>query len=193
MMRTILRGRLTWLVGGVALAMAAGVAAEALPGANDRARGDDPPAASLPLPAAPAAADASPTEAGADEGANDWAAGALSRPLFAADRRPDAAAAVPEAALPRLSGTIRLSDTALAMFQPISSDGSAKSVVVGEGADLAGWTITAITGDGVTLMRDGRIATLRLSYANLPVAPARLGLVPTRVLHDKRTSPFLQP
>jgi hypothetical protein len=176
--------RLSWLVGGLALAMAGGVVAEAWPGGNGPATNDASPAGLLPVTAAPAA-DASPID--------DWAADALGRPLFAADRRPDAAAAVPEEALPRLSGTIRLADTALAMFQPISSDGSAKTVVVGEGADLAGWTITDITSDGVTLMRDGRIATLRLSYANLPAAPRHLGLVPTRVLHDKRTSPFLQP
>jgi hypothetical protein len=91
------------------------------------------------------------------------------------------------------SGIIRLTDTALAMFQPVSADGRAKSVVVGTGADLSGWTITDITSEGVTLIRGDRIATLRLSYANLPIAPRHLGLVPTRVLHDKRTSPFLQP
>jgi hypothetical protein len=178
---------LSWLVGGVALAMAAGVAAEAWPGANGRATEDA--ASAAPLPVAAAVADTAPN----DDLTETWTADALGRPLFAADRRPDAAVAAPEEALPRLSGTIRLADTALALFQPTAGDGAAKSVVVGEGAELAGWTITDITSDGVTLMRDGRIATLRLSYANLPVAPRHLGLVPTRVLHDKRTSPFLQP
>jgi hypothetical protein len=182
--RAIPRGRLFWLVGGVALAMAAGVVAEAWPAGSDRATRHDPLAGTLPAAAA-TAPDAPPIE--------DWVDDALGRPLFAADRRPDASAAVPEEALPRLSGTIRLARTAVAMFQPVSGDGTPRTVVVGEGATVSGWTITDITSDGVTLMRDGRIASLRLSYANLPVAPRHLGLVPIRVLHDKRTSPFLQP
>ena len=78
---------------------------------------------------------------------------------------------MPEESLPRLAGTIRLTGTALAMFQPVTGDGRAKTVIVGEGADLSGWRVTDITSEGVTLMRDNRIATLRLSYANLPMGP----------------------
>ena len=182
-MRAFPRGRFSWLVGGLALAMTAGVVAEAWPGSG-RATSDDQQPRVLPVTAA-TTPDALPI--------GTWADDALSRPLFATDRRPDAAAVVPEEALPRLAGTIRLADTALAMFQPLTSDGRAKTVIVGEGADLSGWKVTDITSEGVTLMRDNRTATLRLSYANLPVGPRHLGRVPTRVLHDKRTSPFLQP
>jgi hypothetical protein len=182
--RAIARARLSWLVGGLALVMTAGVVAEAWPVRSDRTVGNDTSAEVLPTVAS-TAPDALPID--------DWVADALGRPLFAADRRPDAVVAVPEEALPRLAGTIRLTDTALAIFQPVSSDNTAKSLTLGEGADLSGWTITDITSDGVTLMRDGRIASLRLSYANRPAAPRHLGLVPIRVLHDKRTSPFLQP
>jgi hypothetical protein len=183
-MWALARGRVSWAVGGRALAMAAGVVAEAWPAASDSATSDSRPPSALPVTAT-AAADAPPID--------DWVEAALGRPLFAADRRPDAAAAVSEQALPRLSGTIRLADTVLAMFQPVSTDGTAKTVVVGEGAELSGWTITDITSDGVTLMRGDRIASLRLSYANRVFAPRHLGVFPTRVLHDKRTSPFLQP
>jgi hypothetical protein len=182
--RVIARGQLTWLVGGLALAMTAGVVAEAWPVGSDHAVSDEKSAEMLPTVAS-TAPDALPID--------DWVADALGRPLFAADRRPDAVVAVPEEALPRLAGTIRLTNTALAIFQPVSSDNTAKTLILGEGADLSGWTITDIASDGVTLMRDGHIASLRLSYANLPAAPRHLGLVPIRVLHDKRTSPFLQP
>ena len=182
-MRAIPRARASWLVGGLAMAMTAGVVAEALPGSSHAMSQDEPPGV-FPVTAV-ATPDALPI--------GSWADDALSRPLFAIDRRPDAAAAVPEESLPRLAGTIRLTGTALAMFQPVTGDGRAKTVIVGEGADLSGWRVTDITSEGVTLMRDNRIATLRLSYANLPMGPRHLGKVPTRVLHDKRTSPFLQP
>jgi hypothetical protein len=45
----------------------------------------------------------------------------------------------------------------------------------------------------VTLVRDGQIATVRLSYANRPPAQHRLGRGLVTVLHDKRTNAFLQP
>jgi hypothetical protein len=184
MTMAITPGRLSWCVGGLALLLAGAVAAEAWP------RQEDGPAEmDLPPVAAAAVASSAPDAPPID----DWASTALSRPLFAQDRRPDAAGAAPDEALPRLSGTIRFADTALAIFQPDSPDGDGKSVVVGPGADLSGWTITDITEDGVTLMRDGRIATLRLSFANHPVQPRHLGMLSTRVLHDKRSSVFWQP
>jgi hypothetical protein len=173
---------LSWAVGGLALLLAAGVAAEALP--PMRAAVPESPSAPMTVAAA-TAPDAPPID--------DWANAALGRPLFAQDRRPDAVAATAQDALPRLAGTIHFATTSLAIFQPPSADGSTKSVVVGQGAILAGWTVTDITNGGVTLMRGGRIASLRLSYANLSVQPRKLGSVPARVLHDKRTSVFWQP
>jgi hypothetical protein len=184
MTAAITRGRLSWCVGGVALLLAGAVAAEAWPRQDGRTAEMD-----LSPIAAPTAASSAPDAPPVD----DWVSTALSRPLFAQDRRPDATGAAPDEALPRLSGTIRFADTALAIFQPDSPDGDAKSVVVGQGADLSGWTITDITADGVTLMRDGRIATLRLSFASHPVQPRHLGMLSTRVLHDKRSSVFWQP
>jgi hypothetical protein len=176
--------RLSWAVGGLALALTGGLVAETWPG--DDTGMAQPELRSVALPSASASSpDAPPVD--------DWAAVVLARPLFALDRRPEEATALPEAELPRLSGTIHIADTALAMFQPAAGSDGAKTIVLGNGAELAGWTITDITNGGVTLVRDGRIATLRLSYANLPVQPRRLGLVPTRVLHNKRTSVFLQP
>jgi hypothetical protein len=184
MMGSRLRRRLSWAVGALAVALTGALVAEASPGEGTGIA--QPEARSAPLPSTAAAEpDAPPVD--------DWAAVTLARPLFALDRRPEETTALPEEALPRLSGTIHLADTALAMFEPEAGSGSTKTLVLGDGAELAGWTITDITNGGVTLVRDGRIATLRLSYANLPAQPRRLGLVPTRVLHNKRTSVFFQP
>ena len=177
------RGGVFWAVGGLAAVLAGAVMMEAVP-APGGAVGPDAPSAPVTVAAA-TAPQALPID--------DWVTAALGRPLFAQDRRPDAAAATGHDALPRLSGTIRFAATSLAIFQPVTPDGTGKSVVVGQGADLAGWTVTDITNDGVTLMRDGRLATLRLSYANLPLLARRLSPVPGRVLHDKRTSVFWQP
>jgi hypothetical protein len=175
-------GRLSWAVGGLALLLAGGVAAEALP--PMRVPVSDSPSAPMTVAAA-TAPDAPPID--------DWASTTLGRPLFALDRRPDAVVGPGQDVLPRLSGTIHFATTSLAIFQPQSADGSAKSVVVGQGATLSGWTITDIDNGGVTLMRDGRIASLRLSYANLPIQPRKLGKVGSRVLHGKRSNVFWQP
>lgn len=180
----VTRGRLFWVIGGLALVLAGALVAEALPVGGDPSTGADISAAAVPVAASTAPA-APPID--------DWVNVALGRPLFAPDRRPDAAATAPHGALPRLSGTIRFAETSLAIFQPATAVGAAKSMVVGEGANLSGWTITDIKDGSVTLMRNGRIATLRLSYANLPVLPHRLATVAVRVLHDKRSNVFFQP
>jgi hypothetical protein len=183
-MRAIARRRLSWCVGGLALCLCGAVLAEALPADPDRGGATDRATIALPVEAA-SAPDAPPID--------DWVTTALSRPLFAPDRRPDAAAAATSEALPRLAGIIRLADTSLAIFQPESGDGAGQSVLVRDGASLSGWTITDITDGDVTLVRNGEITTLRLSYANLPIAPHRIGKALVRVLHDKRSSAFLQP
>jgi hypothetical protein len=184
MMRATARRRLSWGVGGLTLCLGAAVFAEAWPDARDSTGGADLPAVGLPVAAA-LAPDAPPLD--------DWVNTALGRPLFAPDRRPDAAAAAPDGEMPRLSGIIRLAGSSLAMFQSESGDGAGRSVLVAEGAKVSGWTITGITDGTVTLVRDGQIATLRLRYANLPVAARRLGKGPVTVLHDKRSNAFLQP
>lgn len=119
-----------------------------------------------------------------------WADVALGRPLFTPDRRaPQAAPGVPDS-LPRLAGTIRSDENMLAIFQPT---GSGKPMVVGRDATVAGWTVADIADGAVTLTRAGRTDTLRLSYANLPIAPQPSGPPQMVVLHNKRSDPFLQP
>ena len=49
-------------------------------------------------------------------------------------------------------------------------DAREKPVVVGRDGIVAGWTVVDIMDGAVTLERDGRTVTLRLSYANRPVA-----------------------
>ena len=183
-MRTATRRRLSWGVGGLVLCLTAGVLAEAMPGSPEP--GASARVAAVDLPVATASApDAPPID--------DWATTALGRPLFVPDRRPEAAAAAAGDSLPRLSGIIRLPSSSLAIFQPASGDGAGKSIMVSTGADLSGWTVASITDGDVTLVRDGQIATLHLSFANLPVAPHHLGKGAVEVLHDKRSNPFLQP
>jgi hypothetical protein len=68
-----------------------------------------------------------------------------------------------------------------------------KPVVVGRDGIVAGWTVLDIRDGAVTLERNGRSVTLRLSYANRPVAAQIASPEALVLLHDKRTSPFLQP
>jgi hypothetical protein len=125
-----------------------------------------------------------------------WTDAVLGRPLFARDRRPVAhvaggAAGVAPEVLPRLAGTVRSGDGMVAIFVP--GGAAAKPVVVGRAGMVAAWTVVGIVDGAATLERDGRTVTLSLAYSNAPaevhvVAPQALVL-----LHDKRTSPFLQP
>jgi hypothetical protein len=142
-----------------------------------------------------------------------WTDAVLARPLFARDRRPVAHEAGVRSSggvqdvLPRLAGTVRSSDGLVAIFVPGGSapvdaapGGSGvkavpgeKPVVVGRAGMVAAWTVVDITDGSATLERDGRTVTVNLSFSNAPaeahvVAPQALVL-----LHDKRTSPFLQP
>jgi hypothetical protein len=136
-----------------------------------------------------------------------WTDAVLGRPLFAKDRRPLAhvagvVAGVAPEVLPRLAGTVRSGDGMVAIFVPggtAPADPAAKAapaekpVVVGRAGMVAAWTVVDIADGSATLERDGRTVTLSLAYSNAPaevhvVAPQALVL-----LHDKRTSPFLQP
>ena len=166
-MRPLGRHRL-WSVGGLALVLAAGVVAEVWPAAVDRSANE-----TLPPVASPVAASSAPDAPPLDE----WADTALSRPLFAPDRRPDAVTAAPDESLPRLAGTIRLADTALALFQPLSADGTARTTVVADGADVSGWTVLDITDDDVTLFaeRPGRYAALELRQSSRVAPPSGYG------------------
>jgi hypothetical protein len=134
-----------------------------------------------------------------------WTDAVLARPLFAQDRRPVVHVAgvvsggAPEV-LPRLAGTVRSGDGLVAIFvlggsAPVDAKAvpREKPVVVGRAGMVAAWTVVDIMDGSARLERDGRTVTLSLAYSNAPaeahiVAPQALVL-----LHEKRTSPFLQP
>ena len=119
-----------------------------------------------------------------------WANIALSRPLFAPDRHPVAAAGGAVASVPRLAGIIR-TDTPLAIFAPAGAD---HAIVAAREGEVAGWTVQDIRDGEVVLVQGTRIATVRLSYADLPVVVQAQASTGMTLLHDKKTSPpFLQP
>jgi hypothetical protein len=159
--------------------------------------GPDDPSVVLPAAAPPVIA----PEAAAAPVAT-WVDSILARPLFAADRRPKVLvsgvpanrAGVPEV-LPRLAGTVRSNNGLMAIFALAGTAPNAaqKPVVVGRDGIVAAWTVVEIVDGGATLERDGRTVTLHLSYSNAPVAPHVVAPEALVLLHDKRTSPFLQP
>ena len=140
-----------------------------------------------------------------------WVDVAQARPLFARDRRPTPhppGAPNPAGAgdgLPRLAGTVRSDHGLVAILVPVSlatvagapdaaASGIAGSpVAAGPGGIVAGWTVVDITDALVTLERDGRSATLLLSYANMPAAAHSEAPASVVVLHERRSNPFLQP
>jgi hypothetical protein len=131
-----------------------------------------------------------------------WVDTVLARPLFTTDRRPKLlASGVPAnragvpAVLPRLAGTVRSNNGLMAIFALTGTAPNAaqKPVVVGRDGIVATWTVVDIIDGAVTLERDGRTMTLHLSYSNAPVAPHVVAPEALVLLHDKRTSPFLQP
>jgi hypothetical protein len=145
-----------------------------------------------------------------------WTDTVLERPLFARDRRPRVhASGVADRigardVLPRLAGTLRSNDGLMAVFvlAAATPDSAAKGdaaqkgatptvaekpVVVGRDGIVASWTVVDIKDGAATLERDGRVVTLTLSYANTPVAAPVVAPQALVLLHDKRTSPFLQP
>jgi len=121
-----------------------------------------------------------------------WSRAILARPVFTAGRHPPPpeqrrmASRLP----PRLAGTISTEDGVLAIFAP---KGAPRQVVAGRDAEVAGWTVASI-GDGVaTLVRNGRATLLHVSFAEGWVPPPLAPLEAMVVLHDRRSSAFLQP
>ena len=90
----------------------------------------------------------------------------LARPLFRADRRPDATLAIAgttggrAAPLPKLTGVTLAPSGATAIFQP---DGAGKPIMVGEGGVVAGWTVRSISARKVVLAGAGGQRDLDLS------------------------------
>lgn len=92
-----------------------------------------------------------------------------------------------------MTGIIRSDDAHLAIFATpgITPDAAGKSLVVPQAAVVAGWVVTDIGDGAVTLTQGSRSALLRLSFTNAP-APAPAAKVGPVLLHEKRSSPFLQ-
>lgn len=143
-------------LGGLAAALAAIIVAELFSITDDGSMAAVDPVTRSPQPAA------EPPHAAFTRSA-DWAVPLLARPLFKPDRRPDTIA--PRASvssgtstnLPRLAGILISADGRRAIFQ---SGGDDKPLVMGEGEDIAGWTIKQIFPTSVILT--GRLGTQTL-------------------------------
>ena len=182
------------LLGGLMLALSAAIAVEAMP-----------PTAAAPQPLAAHPGSVARLGTGGVPASNDpesadlWMNTVLGRPLFALDRRPAAIDATGDGSLPRLSGTIRFGQTALAIFDPpAASDpahGQGQPLVLGAGAELSGWTIEDVSDARVLLTKGGESRTLQLAFSKStqPAAPAAKGIAALRLLHGKKTNVFWQP
>ncbi|MCB8876959.1 hypothetical protein [Acidisoma silvae] len=183
------RHRESLLLGGLVLSLAAAIVVEAMPSA-----GTDVPAP----PARPRALPRLDTHAtDAARPVASWQDKALGRPLFAIDRRPMPIDATPDGSMPRLSGTIRFANTALAIFeiQSVSGDSGiapTSSKILGVGAEVGGWTIQTVTDERVLLTKDGQVRFLDLAFSREVAKPA-ISAAAIRVLHGKRTNVFFQP
>ena len=112
---------------------------------------------------------------------SDWVRTILARPLFSPDRRPPAQGSViagdTSVGLPRLSGVLVGPFGRTAIF---ASDGD-KPLVVGEGGQVAQWTVRVIQAGSVEVVGPGGARTLRPSFGTMsaagtpPSGPAGIG------------------
>jgi hypothetical protein len=111
----------------------------------------DAPRVDLASPGPPAAPAASPSSAPVVGREREWVATVLARPLFSPDRRPSSVAAPVAAAgptgLPRLTGTLIGPSERSAIFAAAGHN----PVVVHEGAEIDGYTVTSIEAGQVRL------------------------------------------
>lgn len=182
------RHREPLLLGSLILSLTAAVAVEAM---SSDTREAAPVRRTLALPELDARA------SGATGPSDQWQDTVLGRPLFALDRRPLPVEAAADGTLPRLSGTIRFANTALAIFEipPAGGDAGhapAKSLVLGAGADIAGWTIQTVADERVLLTKAGEVRSLQLAFTKASQTPTKPASA-IRVLHGKRTNVFFQP
>lgn len=110
----------------------------------------------------------------------------VDRPLFAADRRPPAAAPpAPVAETPvmrttvappslELSAVIIDGARRLALFRAAGGSGGSRRAE--EGSEVEGWTVSAVRPDGVVLERDGATHEMVLRTFKPPPAPPRTRL-----------------
>lgn len=129
------------------------------------AQGPAPPGPVTPRrPVAPGASADLPSS-DADGAAAGWMDTALARPLFSGDRRPPRSATDPspaQAAATRLAGVVTGPFGSRAIFV---SAGSAKPVVLEEGARIGGLVIRSIEPGRVVVEADGAVRTLMPAYA----------------------------
>lgn len=99
-----------------------------------------------------------------------WVDTVLVRPLFDPSRKGEPAAAAGQAAepLPRLAGVVLADGDKRAIFQP---DGDKKPIVVGEGDQLAGWTVRSIAEEAVIIGRANGTRTLQPKLDTKPRTP----------------------
>ncbi len=107
------------------------------------------------------------------EPAADYAAAMLARPLFAADRRPEAGNATPGplASLrpepPRLAGILLTATGRSAIF---AAAAGGHGTVVKEGGSVGPWRVDAIHAGDVLLTGPEGLRTVRPAYSDAPVA-----------------------
>jgi hypothetical protein len=148
--------RLGWLIlAGFAVALMAVFAFEQMAG--------EPAEPQVPGPVAVATSAATLPPPPAPRDIPQWTGGILTRPLFDPNRKEDPSSMVGLAAevLPRLSGIVSVEGEKKAIFQP---EGDGKPLVVGEGEDLAGWTVLSIAEDVVTIGRGNGTKALQPKF-----------------------------
>ena len=175
------------LLGGLVLSLAAAVMAEAMPPERS---------ATSTIVRTHFAPKLDTRAVSAARPAQQWQDTVLGRPLFALDRRPLQIAGTSDDTMPRLSGTMRFANTAFAIFDVPAAHGESgsspdKSVVLGIGAEIGGWTIQTVMDERVLLSKAGEVRSLDLAFSRVP-PPQRLAST-IRVLHGKRTNVFFQP
>ena len=116
---------------------------------------------------------ASPRAAGpAAASLDQWTKVVLARPLFAQSRKPSGEASTAVVALPRLAGIIASPDAAVAIFQP---PGGVRPVVARHGDSIAGWEVTAVALDAVSLQKANDRVILRPSFTGAGPGGAAAG------------------
>jgi general secretion pathway protein N len=169
------------------------VAAEVVLRPGTAARATRNPAATIPLTHRAAADDARSAQT-----INRWVTVALTRPVFAPDRRPIPGTVAADPGMPRLSGIIASAGSTIAIFQPA---GDAKPVVARSGETVGGWKVTAIAAGLVNLRKENQVIALTPRFNGVlttpretkaPIsrweAPAATGL-----LRARWSNPQLQP
>jgi general secretion pathway protein N len=150
-----------------------------------------------PEPAGPPSRQAVKNAAQSPATVNGWVTVALTRPLFAPDRKPIPGTVAAEPGMPRLTGIIASASSAVAIFQP---EGDAKPVTARNGERVGGWEVTAIEADSVSLRKDNEIIALSPRFNGVAAkreakaSPSRWEVAaPTGLLRARWSNPQLQP